>query len=748
MMDITNTNCIPMYATAVSGNSISLISSVRYSNAQVLPGTTKFQVTASYPYALANNPPVWTFLTIGYAASSNLWNSPIPASSYCNNIANANANSNANAFGVPPITPPVVISGLNMTLEQQVFNTWVSTKSNMNFAGVPKTDPNYAAIFNLTSLVGFVNIDPTGTTSLATSVTLNQTTASLDTTLVMDLTTISSQCSSLGAYQVQTLTGTYYTIPLVSYQYSGQAVTTHTLVTSTPLVYSVYVPSTGSIAVSAISGYTSNLYLIEVGQNTANCPAGQTSLLLTYELVIGNVYTAGSNYVGPMSASDIQFNSSQAPNVLYNCYGDYVYSFATGSSVSSLSISKSTFVISTLCRVLQPTPDTFTNCNYANYADRVQAMNGNYPFPAIDTQHTFFVTLWQTPLVASMPSTDTTKRVQVSTTAAPLQFPVTINVKSSISNPISVQLQVYAGLLPTPTTMLLSNATIVSYINSSGTISTPSSIPNYTSTMSTAGAFTFVIGMVSPQLQSLATLQISIDNSFAFIALDQNGAVIGTTMYWANVYPLMTYVPKQAIALGFCSMPTCPLLPASSSGVGFDGFSIPIAKLLSLAPKAAGFAFTTNYAFTLAGQVSQNVLHSTGFSLSSHSNSKMLNNKGVAKIHTHGVNQAMAFPDSDSGYTGVIGTAIRISTMALADTPATDPTTRSAASTEPTKSVAFIVSTSVIGSGLLIGIAAMMVYKRCRPKLRAAIASKPPLKNAPPATPIKLNPPTQILSRT
>jgi len=625
----------------------------------MIAGTSKFQVTASYSLALSNAPPVWTFITIGYSATSNLYNNPIPAPSVCNNVA-----SSTSAFGTAPTTPAAVVPGLNMTLEQHVFNTWVSTKANLNFSSVPKTDPNHAAIYNLTRLTGFINVDPSGTSSIVTSVALNTATASLDLTITADLTTIIAQCAPLGAFQTQTLSGTYYTLPLVAYQHTGQASPAFPLVSSTPLLFSVYVPSSGSVSVSAESGYTTNLYLIKVDQSTANCPAGQAIMLLTYELIVGNVFSASSYYVGPMTDADILFSSAQAPGVLFNCYGDYVYSFTNGTSVPSLAISKSTFVISTLCRVLQTTSDTFSNCSYANYADRVQAMGGNYPFPAIDTQHTFFVTLRQAPLVVATmtASIDSSTWTQTSSSSTPVQFPVSINVKSSIASPISAQLQVYGGLLPYPSDTLLSDVTIVSYINSSGTISTLSSIPNYTSTTSSSGAFTFVIGMASPQLQALSTLLISADTSFAFTALDKNGLSLGVSFYWNTLFQLMTYVPKQAVNLGLCSASTCKTLPATSSNIGFDGFSIPVAKLIQMAPTAAGFAFTANYAFTLAGQMSQNSLHSMGFSLSSRRSGSNHNRQKSLK---------QTFEASPTSiYTGVIGASIRMTIDTQTETPA------------------------------------------------------------------------------
>jgi len=621
--------------------------------------------------------------------------------------------------------PSFTVPGLNMTLEQQLFNTWISSNSNMNFSQALKTDPNYLAITNLAALVGSVNVDPSGLSSIATSVSINSATSSIDMTITMDLTTLTAQCAGLGAYQTQTLTGTYYTIPILTNQYAAQSTSSAVfpLVISTPSVFSVYVPSTGSIAIATANGFSTNAYLIEVDQTTMNCPYGQASLLLSYELIVSNVFTAASMYVGPMSASDIQFSTSQAPGVIFNCYGDSVVSFTSGTSVASLSISKSTFVVSTLCRQLQPTLDTFMNCSYANYGDRVAAMGGNNPFPAIDGQHTFFVKLWQAPLSGSAPTTDSSRWTTVGASGLPIKIPVTVNVKSSASPDVamSVQLQVYAGLLSNVTDTQLADIQIFSYTNASGLIAQPVISPNYTSTVSSIEAFTFVIGMATPQLQALSTLLITLDGSFAFTPLDRSGRAVGSVLHWNDVFTLMTFMPKQSLNLNFCSTSKCALLPVSSNNGGFDGFSIPVATLMSLAPGAAGFSFNTDCAFTLTGQASQNSLHSVQFSLAASGSQHSSHSHTQSGKHDRTHTRMQAVNTEASTYTGQIMGAFIIRDAVLATGNTTNTTSASTAATgntttttswsdsffTPTVTVVFICGGVALA---LLTLAAVVVY--------------------------------------
>jgi hypothetical protein len=671
-MNAAGTNCTVASSTGNPQATTTFVNTVRYLNPSVIAGTTKFQVQVSYASTLQSYPPVWTYITVGAAPSSTLFTEPIPNPSPCNNIARSTS------------SPSASVPGLNLALERDFMLNWIHTKGNMNFWTLPSSDVNYTKAMNLTTLVGYVNIDPSGATSLVSAVTIDSATSNIVQTITLDLTTFIATCAAFGTSQIQTLTGTSYTIPIQTNQYTATLSNinsdSHPQVTSTSTTFNVYIPNTGTTTVSSSVGYSKNVYLMQVSQHSNECPAGQAQLHFAYEMVIGNVNSAATHYVGPMTYTDILFTSSEYANTLFNCYGDYMYSFSTGRSVAALYMSKTSFVIATRCRTLQPGLDTFQKCSYAHTADRIADMGSNIAYPeALNTQHTFFVNLLQVPVVDAngVPSPNVVDWVDVNPNHNPVQFPIQASVKSSVSNSLTVQLQVFGGVLPSAVGTSTSDATITSYVNSSSVIN-DASLSNFATAIESTGSFTFVLGMVEAQLQSISTLEMTINTNFRFIPLDGAGAVLTgkPIIYWREAFAVMTYVPKNAKASGFCV--NCDLLPSVANSPAFDGFSIPVSKLEELSP-AQGYAFECDYAFTLRGQQSQNSL-----------NSNRRKFKVMQVLNT----------TSDPGYTGSMSTTFTIThhqTTIVTSTSANESTPYDTT----TLAIAFSVSFGVIVLAIL-----------------------------------------------
>ena len=351
----------------------------------------------------------------------------------CNNLASFNYSSPPPAY--VGVTDPV---GL-----QNYFNAWVSTYHNYSF---PKSNTTFG--LPLYQILGSLNIQ---NSSIDDSVSLDASGNYVIHQLSFNYNSIVSQCSALGATQLYTPTNIYTTLPISVIQRDSN--NNFAAVSST---FYIQQSTTGAVlSVSSSSRFQPEVFLNQLTSLTSACPPGQAQLNEVYLLEVANVFASGV-FVGPRNASDILFTSPVVNNSLANCYGDSLVSMQRLSCFNSVCYTQVT--LQTRCRPITADGNAFNNCSNANAADRISDMGGNTAYPtALNNQHTFWVNNWACPTVSNASNGwANCTLANESPFGFPDQMPVTITVYLYPLTSISVNFDVYAGLLNSPYTTDLS----------------------------------------------------------------------------------------------------------------------------------------------------------------------------------------------------------------------------------------------------------------------------------------------------
>jgi hypothetical protein len=349
----------------------------------------------------------------------------------------------------------------------------------------------------------------------------------------------------------------------------------------------VAVATSGSITVGSSSTYKPKMDRVEITTITSVCPAGQALLSMTYSLQIADVFD--SYIVGPRTLADIAFSSPFYNNSVQNCYNETVYSMQSLGCFSSVCYTQ--IVTRTGCRVLTTDGAAFNNCTRGFDSDRITAMKSDIPFPTtLDMVHSMWINNYRC-LSAGVNCT----LANQSPIGIPDEFDSTLKINIYPQTSINIQFDVYAGLMPTPTDDNINNLEV---LTKTDTTYVNSTVDTFQSQLRWNGVLSFVIGMLSPTLRSLATLTIDLDSPITITPLDPTGTPIvgGKVLTFGDVFPYLTYVPKQALQRGLCTL--CTTHPVVSNASAFDGFSIPVLTLRGLSP-GNGYAIGVTYSFTM-----------------------------------------------------------------------------------------------------------------------------------------------------
>jgi len=538
-------------------------------NPNVLPNSFNFQVQVWLPNNLPINPSINYFITIGggvagYGAPGFITPGP------CNDLLSFN-------YSVPP---PTYLSISDPVGLQNYLNNFIQTNHTFNF---PKTNTTFG--LPLYQIMGYLNI---GNNSIDTSVSLDPTGQWIIHLIQFNMNNIVAQCSAFGASQVYTTTDTYYNLPIAVISRDNN--NNFAQITST---FFVHVSQTGSIlSVSSSSQYQPILFETELTSLTSTCPSGQAMLNNVYMLEVQNVYVGGV-FAGPRNISDIVWTSPAIGNALNNCYGEQVVSMTRLTCLNSVCYTQIT--TQTLCRPLTTDGNAFNNCSYANAADRIAAMGGNFPFPtALNQVHSFYVNIYTCPTIANATNQWVNCTLaNMSPQGYPDLMPVNLQINIYPQTVLNVNFDVYAGLLPNP------------YITDLTQIETLSQGPNFVSTTTDLfntnlewnGIFTFVAGVLDPTLRTVANFSLTPSVLFQIVPLDINGRQIqnGQILYIEQVFPYMMFVPSQMVQ--YCHT-TCSQAPATVNQTGYDSFAIPVITLRTLLP-ANGYAVSVSYYLSL-----------------------------------------------------------------------------------------------------------------------------------------------------
>jgi hypothetical protein len=602
ILDSTQRVCLTPGAGGGNATAVNLNLEALFVNPKVAANSLNLTVQVWLRNQLRVWPTVWTYLSIGggvpgYGAPDKL------TPSVCNNIKAYN-NS---------VTPPFFVAATDPNGLQSYFNDWVQTHHDYDFDTANTT---FGA--PLTKIMGDISIGPG---KFDTSVSLDTSSNWVIHDVSVNLNNIVSSCTRFGASEVYTATDRYYTVPIAVIQRDYMN-------NFAQLSASFYVRMSlaGSIiSVTSSSRYQPVLFRSELTSITSLCPAGQALIQTVYVLQIQNVYPSGI-FVGPRNISDIKFTSPALGNTLQNCYGEYPYELSRIGCYNNVCYTQIT--TRTKCRTLTPDGQAFNNCSYAEVADKELdvGVGGSYD-TSLNGVHSFWVDDWSCPFSANY-----TNNWANCTLAnqSPFGYPdpliSTVSVSLFPQTVLSVSFDVYAGLLPSPTTMDLTQIMTLSQ----GPNQVTSAQDLFNTQLQWNGLFTYVAGVLDPAIRQVANLTLTVNTLFKIEPLDLDGNILptGQVLYISDVFPYMTYVPKQM--LEFCEDTGCKNTPATANQTAYDSFSIPVVTLRTLMP-ANGYAVSTSYLVDIPHS-----LHATPLSSKMHVMDAMTGKRQLLSINEDG----------------------------------------------------------------------------------------------------------------
>lgn len=573
-LDPSQRVCNPAGSGGQNATSVSLNMDALFVKPTVAPNSLNFTVQVWLRKQLRNYPAYWQSISIGGGVSG--YGAPDKMKpSACNNLQRFNAT----------VGPPYYTAVDNPAGLMNYFDNWVDSNHTFSF---PYSNTTFGA--TLYKILGNLNVKKG---QLDTYVSLDDTRNWVIHQLEMNLNTIVDNCRSFGATEVYTTTDRYYTVPIAVIQrdYNNNY-------DQLSASFYVRVSQTGSVvSVTSSSRYQPVLFRSELVSMTSECPAGEALLQTTYMLQVQNVYAANT-FVGPRTTADITFRDPSTPAVLGNCYREYVHNLTRVGCYNSVCYSQ--IIMRTACRPLIASGQSFNNCSYATAADKTaDGVSATGYSPSLDGVHTFWVNNTACPFTASASNSWAgCLDANVSPNRVPDKMTSSILVTLFPSTTLSIAFDIYAGLLPTPTTMDLSLLQVLSQ-GPNDVIAAPDL---FNTQLQWNGIFTFVVGVLDPTIRAIANLTMTVDTLFRIEPLDQHGNLLGTgqVLYISDVFPYMTYVPKEM--LKYCEDSGCYNTPATQNQSAYDSFSIPVITLRTLMP-ANGYSVSVSVSMSIPHSV-------------------------------------------------------------------------------------------------------------------------------------------------
>lgn len=405
----------------------------------------------------------------------------------------------------------------------------------------------------------------------------------------INMTTVVQQCGGVrGAFAVNTATGTTYTIPL---SYVEQRIG-NIFVPNTRL-FTVDVTTTGVITIGAAAQFRYEANSIEVTYPQASCPAGSALQRISQNVVISDVFESNL-VVAPQSINSLlQRSPLAAGNTVVNCYGDTVTQYAFVGCNRQLFTCTYSFTTQSRCRVLTSDGQAFATCAGAAASDRIADMGSNIPYPtSLDGLHRTYA--YHQACVGS---------ACTNTSQSALGGPDEIRtfVSTSVFQPTNIAVnpfQVQGGFLPFPT------ADATQFRQLTNQVSTPGAVSTFDGNVFSRQPVTVAV-LLPASLRQQFDLRVLINaGNTTIYPLDTNGnrvlTSVPSSLDYSAVRNALLYTTK-ATQSQCPAGDVCNTLPACNGILGCDGFSVPVAQLVSLMP-ANGYGFETSYRVNLPGQ--------------------------------------------------------------------------------------------------------------------------------------------------
>lgn len=408
--------------------------------------------------------------------------------------------------------------------------------------------------------------------------------------MTFELLHVTVDCSQRGAQYSNNVNGRVYTLPISYVELSPNSFYTQVVQT-----YSITIPTTGTVVLGTSTNYGTGAFpvgvVFERGQS-AGCTDNEGRIRVSYQVETYNVYDPLIR-VGVMTREDVSFRSPASPAGPVNCYGDQLApdeaAFTTVICDYSSYVCRQTLTLRSKCRSLTSDGEAFNQCSYAKAADRIGDMGSDIPYNvALDGLHQFFVYRRVCPLtegdLGSCPTFSSN----------PNGYPDPISAVILGSSYLDEtqngnSFLVSAGFLPSATADLSQSV--------SGTLSA-----NATLRVREDELITVFVSMQAGT-RDRYDLRIHLDDANTrIVPLSASGVPLGQTagytgrlrLSYSDFRPYLQYASKNDFDAGCGVTGQCRILPACSSVLGCDGFSLPAAQLRAVMPAdryLIGFSF-------------------------------------------------------------------------------------------------------------------------------------------------------------
>lgn len=393
-------------------------------------------------------------------------------------------------------------------------------------------------------------------------------------TLTMDLSKIILECAARGASVSEAQNGRVYSIP-ISYIERGIGNT----FLQTTRVFELFIQTTGQVSIASAAPYHQRAFPVEL----VYLPCSGTNRArqrITWQLFVEDQFSA-TQLAGPRSISDVII----PPNS--NCYGDSVTAFEALGCSTLTSTCSYQFVTESRCRTRSSDAQTFSVCSNADAADRISDLGSDIPYNvALDGVHLVHVNTYTCPINNTVSCTLTNSNPDNNADV------LTARIASSDPQDFSANVnpfQITFGVLPTP------DSIATDYIPLGGTVS------NTTVRLFDGNVFNnepLNVLMLAPvQTQNDVDLRLDIfPGNITIYALDVLAQRLPgvAPLDWRDIAASTIYTTKNAFDDGCGAEGTCLKMPACSSILGCDGFSVPSAVLQERMP-ANGYEFELAY---------------------------------------------------------------------------------------------------------------------------------------------------------
>lgn len=572
---LADNSCVNSVTTANSADNSTSINYARkifFLNPRVLPNSQTFQLTIGVPFATSATPqnawpynPSWPIFKILFPVTN--------VGAYAKQVV-PQCSSQSDSLSAPMTLNQVQVPNA-AALQNYILST-VRASANLTFPDSASLGQQANAVYGKPLI---------GPSQLITSVAQTGNDTTLYFTLQRDLVTLTAQCSAFGATAQVNPTNKVYTLPISYIEQNPQ-----NAFTQFTILYTITITNSGTVTVGTSTNYHEEAFPLQVVFPTSLCPLNQARMQISWQLELHDVFDS-SRVIGPRSVSDVSIRSPASLPGPNNCFQDKIINFQNlGCNYNGYVC---TYVITTEsnCRALTNDGNAFNGCAYAQDADRLADMGGNFSYPqALDAYHEFYVNNYNCPVARVNDAS--CALITASQFNLPDQIRATIVTSQYLENRVAINpFFVQAGFLPTPIASL-GSASLVTVAPGD-----QFGLLKYEGNLFSSQPLTVVI-----QLPALSVfdydlrLMLEYDN-VTFTPLDQAGVPIGNSTLvrnFASFRSSLLYTSKTDFDAGCGADGSCKLLPACLGVRGCDGFSIGSVQLKALVP-ANGYRFALNY---------------------------------------------------------------------------------------------------------------------------------------------------------